>query len=82
MKFMREKRAIYVADSRTSVSIEPEFWEGLLEAAKARGLFVWELVTSIDAERREPNLSSAIRVFVLDYYRDRVSARQWQMRSA
>jgi predicted DNA-binding ribbon-helix-helix protein len=55
-----------------------QFWDGLREAAKKRECFLWQLVTSIDAERREPSLSSAIRVFVLDYYRDQVLARNRQ----
>jgi predicted DNA-binding ribbon-helix-helix protein len=79
VKFNRRKRAIFVAGRKTSVDIEAQFWDGLREAAIERGLFVWELVTRIDAERREPSLSSAIRVFVLGYYRDQVSARKRQI---
>jgi predicted DNA-binding ribbon-helix-helix protein len=76
------KRTLFVAGRRTSVSIEVQFWHGLREAAKERGWLLWQLVTRIDAERREPSLSSAIRVFVLDYYRDQVSAHQRQAWSA
>jgi len=77
MQFKCEKRSLFVAGRRTSVSIEAEFWEGLQEAAKERGWLLRQLVTSIDAERREPSLSSAIRVFVLDYYRDRRQQQTW-----
>ena len=59
-----EKRSVLVAGHRTSVSLEPEFWEALRDVAATRGMSLNQLVSEIDAER-DGNLSSAIRVFVL-----------------
>jgi predicted DNA-binding ribbon-helix-helix protein len=76
LKRTRTKRSTFVAGRGTSVNVEAQFWEGLREIAEERGLSLGELVTSIDANRRRPNLSSAIRLFVLDHYRNQISARQ------
>ena len=65
------KRSIVIAGHKTSVSIEDAFWTALKEIAQARQQSVAELIGSIDGTRRGSNLSSAIRVFVLDYYRGR-----------
>ncbi len=59
------KRSVRIAGHPTSVSLEPEFWDELARIAAARGLSINALVTEIDA-RRTANLSSALRVFVLD----------------
>jgi predicted DNA-binding ribbon-helix-helix protein len=53
----------------TSISLEDAFWKALKDIAKARGETLTNLVATIDDRRRGGNLSSAIRVFVLDYYR-------------
>jgi predicted DNA-binding ribbon-helix-helix protein len=69
------KRSIVIAGHRTSVSLEDAFWKALKEIAQTRRLSVAELIAAIDGERQignnTGNLSSAIRVFVLDYYRER-----------
>ncbi len=62
------KRSIVIAGHATSVSLEPEFWEALKEIAQRRGTSVPRLIEDIDAGR-EGNLSSAIRVFVLNAVR-------------
>ena len=54
-----------IKHSVTSVSLEPAFWDALCDIAARRGLSVNALVSTIDAERGG-NLSSAIRLFVLD----------------
>lgn len=59
------KRSLSIAGHRTSLSLEPEFWEALQQAAAARGLSVAALVTEIDQARGQRNLSSAIRVWLL-----------------
>jgi predicted DNA-binding ribbon-helix-helix protein len=59
------KRSLSIEGHRTSLSLEPEFWEALQAAAAARGSSVAALVTSIDRERGARNLSSAIRVWLL-----------------
>jgi predicted DNA-binding ribbon-helix-helix protein len=63
------KRSVVVAGHRTSISLEDAFWKALKDIAKARGETLTNLVATIDDRRRGGNLSSAIRVFVLDYYR-------------
>jgi predicted DNA-binding ribbon-helix-helix protein len=60
------KRSLTVAGHRTSVSLEPEFWDVLNAEAKRAGKSAAELVAEIDAGRGERNLSSAIRVFLLN----------------
>ena len=69
---MAGKRSISTAGHRTSVSLEDAFWEGLNEIAGVRSMSLSKLIASIDAERRG-NLSSAIRQFVLNFYRQQNS---------
>jgi predicted DNA-binding ribbon-helix-helix protein len=69
MKSQVVKRSIVIAGHKTSVSLEDAFWRGLKEIARERNLTLSELVAQIDSERRHGNLSSAIRLFVLDHYR-------------
>jgi predicted DNA-binding ribbon-helix-helix protein len=70
MKFPIIKRTVAIAGRKTSVSLEDEFWESLREIAKGRNETLKDLVNKINADRQMFNLSSAIRVFVLDYYRN------------
>jgi predicted DNA-binding ribbon-helix-helix protein len=64
------KRSVTIAGHRTSVSMEAPFWDGLRDIAKARNISVNKLITEIDAGRSpDMGLSSALRVFVLEYYR-------------
>jgi predicted DNA-binding ribbon-helix-helix protein len=60
------KRSIAIAGHRTSVSLEQAFWRALKEHASQRGQSVSALVATIDAERRSANLSSSIRVYLLE----------------
>jgi predicted DNA-binding ribbon-helix-helix protein len=64
------KRSIEIAGHRTSVTLEDEFWNSLRDIAKERGSSVRGLVAEIDAGRGEHNLSSAVRLFVLGFYRE------------
>jgi predicted DNA-binding ribbon-helix-helix protein len=63
------KRSIVIAGHKTSVSLEDAFWKGLKEIADQRNVTLSDLVANIDSQRRHGNLSSAIRLFVLDHYR-------------
>ena len=63
------KRSIVIAGHKTSVSLEDAFWKGLKEIAGTRNMTLSDMVAAIDSERRHGNLSSAIRLFVLDHYR-------------
>ena len=69
MKSPVVKRSIVVAGHKTSVSLEDAFWKGLKEIANQRDMTVSQLVASIDSDRRHGNLSSGIRLFVLDHFR-------------
>jgi predicted DNA-binding ribbon-helix-helix protein len=75
MKSLVIKRSILLAGRKTSVSVEDEFWNALKEIAKAREMTLSQLVLTIDTQRQHDNLSSAIRLFVLTFYRDRIADR-------
>ena len=60
------KRSLVIAGHRTSVSLEDAFWLRLRAIAAERGLSLNALAAMIDASREGANLSSAIRVFVLE----------------
>ncbi|MCB1486356.1 MAG: ribbon-helix-helix domain-containing protein [Bauldia sp.] len=70
------KRSISIAGHRTSVSIETPFWDGLAAIAAGRNASVAGLIAEIDRDRpADSNLSSAIRIFVLEHYRDAAGAK-------
>jgi predicted DNA-binding ribbon-helix-helix protein len=66
------KHSIVIAGHRTSVSLEDAFWRQLKGIAVTEGLSLPGLVARVDSGRGEANLSSALRVFVLE----RALARQ------
>jgi predicted DNA-binding ribbon-helix-helix protein len=68
------KRSIVVAGHKTSVSLEEAFWNSMKEISSERDLTLSELVGEIDGQRQQGNLSSAIRLFVLDYFRKLATA--------
>jgi predicted DNA-binding ribbon-helix-helix protein len=70
------KRSIVVGRHRTSISLEDVFWNELREIAHRRGVHLSELVGHIDGERQHCNLSSAIRMFVLEQARGRAESAQ------
>lgn len=69
MKSPVVKRSIVIAGHKTSVSLEDDFWDALKEIAARRNVTLSDLVANIDASRSQGNLSSAIRLFVLDHFR-------------
>lgn len=69
MKSPVVKRSIVIAGHKTSVSLEDAFWDALKEIASRRKITLSDLVASIDSSRTQGNLSSAIRLFVLDHFR-------------
>jgi predicted DNA-binding ribbon-helix-helix protein len=73
MKSTVLKRSVAIAGQKTSVSLEDAFWDGLKVIAGERDMKLRELVTSIDTDREHSNLSSAIRLFVLNHYQSLVS---------
>jgi predicted DNA-binding ribbon-helix-helix protein len=69
MKSPVVKRSIVLDGHKTSVSLEEAFWIGMKEVAGQRSMTLSELIGEIDTNRHHGNLSSAIRLFVLDYFR-------------
>ena len=72
MKSPVVKRSIVLAGHKTSVSLEDAFWSALKEIAGKRLMTLSTLVESIDAQRQQGNLSSALRLFVLEFYRSQI----------
>jgi Uncharacterized protein related to arylsulfate sulfotransferase involved in siderophore biosynthesis len=64
-----EKRSFSIAGHRTSIALEPDFWQGLEAMAAARQLSLAGLIREIDESRTTTNLSSAVRLAVLAWYR-------------
>ena len=71
MKSLVVKRSIVIAGHKTSVSLEDAFWTELKEIAEQKDQTLSTLVGEIDTQRHQGNLSSAIRLFVLDNVRKR-----------
>jgi predicted DNA-binding ribbon-helix-helix protein len=65
------KRSIFLDGRKTSVSLENAFWNELKEIAYSRRVTVSGLVRGIEATRKQSNLSSAIRVFVLEHLQNK-----------
>lgn len=72
MKSPVVKRSIVIAGHKTSVSLEDAFWKGLKEIAMGHDLTLSEMVATIDSARVQGNLSSALRLFILDHYRTQI----------
>ncbi len=70
-----EKRSLSIVGHRTSIALEPEFWSGLEAMASARALSLAALVREIDETRQTTNLSSAVRLAVLGWYRDKATLK-------
>jgi predicted DNA-binding ribbon-helix-helix protein len=73
MKSLVVKRSVVIAGHKTSVSLEDAFWKALREIAAARKTTLSDLISSIDEERKQANLSSAIRLFILEFHRGHVA---------
>lgn len=68
------KRSLTIAGHRTSIALESEFWDGLEALAAERGEPLAATIRFIDESRDEPNLSSAVRVAVLRWYKQKAAA--------
>lgn len=69
-----QKRSVTVAGHRTSVTLEEPFWASLKEIAEGQKKSVNALIAEIDGGGEAENLSSAIRMFILAYYKARSAA--------
>ncbi len=65
------KRSFTIAGHRTSISLEAPFWEALKAVAAEERMPMSQLIARIDPARGNGGLSSAVRVWVLQYYRER-----------
>lgn len=72
MKSPVVKRSICLAGRQTSVSLEDPFWKRLKDIAYERQMTISDLIGEIDMRRKQENLSSALRLFVLDFYLSKV----------
>ncbi|WP_321447121.1 ribbon-helix-helix domain-containing protein [uncultured Cohaesibacter sp.] len=70
-----KKHSVTIAGHRTSISLEDEFWQGLKALADSRNKSLADIIRQIDKDRGRNNLSSAIRISVLDYYKSRIPAQ-------
>jgi predicted DNA-binding ribbon-helix-helix protein len=65
------KRSFTIAGHRTSISLETEFWDALKAAALAERVSIAKLIARVDQSRGGSGLSSAVRVWVLEHFRER-----------
>ena len=75
MKSQVIKRAVVIDGHKTSISLEEAFWSSLKAIALAQGA-TSQTVTTIDETRKQGNLSSAVRLFVLDRVRNGQMGKQ------
>lgn len=61
-----KKRSLVIAGHSTSISLEQEFWDELTRIATARDISIAALVRDVDTKRPRTNLSSALRVYILN----------------
>jgi predicted DNA-binding ribbon-helix-helix protein len=66
MKSLVVKRSVVIDGHKTSVSLEDAFWSGLKEIAQTQRATLSKMIAEIDSTRQQGNLSSAIRLFVLE----------------
>jgi len=66
MKSLIVKRSVVIAGHKTSISLEDPFWRALKEIAAVRNMPLSNLVATVDVEREHANLSSAVRLFILE----------------
>ena len=71
MRSSISKRSIVIGGHKTSVSLEDAFWSDLKQIAYTQEASLSELIAKIDETRQQGNLSSAIRLFVLEHFRSR-----------
>lgn len=67
-----KKHSVTISGHRTSISLEDEFWQGLREISELREKTLADVIRQIDRDRGERNLSSAIRLAVLEHYKGQI----------
>ena len=76
MKSQVVKRSVAIDGHKTSISLEEAFWSSLKAIAQTQGATVAQTVTTINETRKQGNLSSAVRLFVLDCVRNGQTGKQ------
>jgi predicted DNA-binding ribbon-helix-helix protein len=76
MKSSIIKHSVVIGGHKTSVSLEQPFWSAVRELAESRAMTISDLLREIDQNRRNANLSSAVRVFVLENVRQNAAAAE------
>ena len=64
------KKSIRLSGHATSLALEQEFWDALCEIAGQNEMSLNDLITYQDCHRKDVNLASHLRVYVLNYYKD------------
>ena len=73
-----QKRSVIIAGRHnTSITLEKEFMDELLSIASAQNQTINDLITEIDRTRTTPNLSSAVRIYILKYLKQQLSGQDW-----
>jgi predicted DNA-binding ribbon-helix-helix protein len=70
------KRSVVIDSHKTSISLEDAFWKALHDIAQVQSITLSCLISSINTERQHPNLSSALRLFILNYYLSRCEGHE------
>jgi|SRR4029078_55513 len=70
MKSLIVKRSVVLDGQKTSLTLEDAFWAEIKEIARIQNVTVSRVVAEIDATRKHSNLSSAIRVYVLEHLQE------------
>lgn len=64
------KRSISIAGHKTSLTLEPEFWEAAKTIAKEQSISLAHMIGQVDEAREGNNLSSAVRIYILRHYQN------------
>ncbi len=64
-----QNRNVTIAGQRTSMRLEPEMWDALAEVCRREGLSLHSVCSDVEQARARGTVTSAMRVFLLRYYR-------------
>lgn len=68
---MKKISVIIANRHQTSISLEEDFWREFQKIAQEKNVSINQLVTEIDSIREQENLSSAIRIYILNYIKNK-----------
>lgn len=69
-----EKRSVVLRGQKTSISLEEPFWQELRDVAEGRHISISALVAEVDDQRKNANLSSALRVYIFENIKSKLRA--------